>query len=134
MNSFLLYCKEHRSQVANENPSFSNSDVTSQLGENWRNLDPKLKLIYTYRAKKLREEYRKKTPIIIPDKNVSEFDKMKSPFKKQRVQPVKKREDEIVQSFLQQYDHILEQDTRQYSSYVQYGYYPMVHYENSFSC
>lgn len=57
-----------------------------------------------------------------------------SPIKKQRVQPVKKREDEIVQSFLQQYDHILEQDTRQYSSYVQYGYYPMVHYENSFSC
>ena len=55
INSFLLYCKEHRSHIAEDNPSFSNSDVTSHLGKNWRNLDPKLKLTYICRAKKLRE-------------------------------------------------------------------------------
>ena len=51
----------------------------------------------------------------------------RSPIKKQSIQPVRTRENEIVTSFFKQYDHILEQETPHYSSYAQYGYYPMAH-------
>lgn len=55
VNSFLLYCKEHRSLIAQENPNFSNSDVTSQLGKNWRNMDPQRKLYYHRKAEIIKE-------------------------------------------------------------------------------
>jgi len=55
VNSFLLYCKEQRSQIAIENPTFSNSDVTSQLGKNWRNMDTQRKLYYHRKAEKLKD-------------------------------------------------------------------------------
>ena len=54
LNSFLLYCQDYRSKIASQNPSFSNSDVTSELGKNWRDMDPEMKQFYITKAEHLR--------------------------------------------------------------------------------
>ena len=55
LNCFLLYCQDYRSKIASLNPSFSNSDVTSQLGKNWRDMDPETKQFYINKAENLRK-------------------------------------------------------------------------------
>lgn len=54
VNCFLLYCQDYRAKIASFNPTFSNSEVTSQLGKNWRNMDPKMKQFYISKAEFLR--------------------------------------------------------------------------------
>ena len=53
VNCFLLYCEDYRTLISITHPYLSNSEVTSILGKNWRNLDTKKKLEYKQRAKEL---------------------------------------------------------------------------------
>ena len=55
MNCFLLYCQDYRALLTISNPGLSNAEITSMLGEKWRNLDPSIKKHYTKTAKKLRD-------------------------------------------------------------------------------
>ena len=45
LNSFLLYCKDHRDIVKEANPGKHNSEISSILGKQWRgmSLDEKKK-------------------------------------------------------------------------------------------
>ena len=51
INSFLLFCREHRSIVQEANPDFSNAEVTSKLGVMWRAMSKESKEKYVAQAK-----------------------------------------------------------------------------------
>ena len=50
VNCFLLFCKEERQTISQHCQAWDNSQVTSHLGELWREMDSKLKLQYKKRA------------------------------------------------------------------------------------
>jgi len=55
VNSFFLFCLDERPKVQQQMPHLSNSEVTSRLGESWRDLDKRQKAQY----KKKYEENKK---------------------------------------------------------------------------
>mmetsp|Transcript_19267 Transcript_19267/g.24349 ORF Transcript_19267/g.24349 Transcript_19267/m.24349 type:complete len:128 (-) Transcript_19267:41-424(-) len=56
MNCFLLFCKDHRSTLQENNKDKGNSEVTSILGQMWRELSPKSKADYKQRAQLLTKQ------------------------------------------------------------------------------
>merc|ERR1712124_69070 len=69
VNSFLLFCKEHRSTVQTENPGYSNADVTSHLGKMWRSMRKEQKEFEQYQfsfkvqSQGATKTIRKKSPV-----------------------------------------------------------------------
>merc|ERR1711862_84391 len=62
VNSFLLFCKEHRSTVQTENPGYSNADVTSHLGKMWRSMRKEQKEKYVQRSRAISQKFKKENP------------------------------------------------------------------------
>ena len=46
INSFLVFCSANRNKVKDEYPNRSNAEISSILGEKWRNLTAKEKKTY----------------------------------------------------------------------------------------
>jgi len=46
INSFLVFCSSNRNKVKDEYPNRSNAEISSILGEKWRNLSTKEKKSY----------------------------------------------------------------------------------------
>merc|ERR1712100_93423 len=62
LNSFLLYCKDHRDIVKEANPGKHNSEISSILGKQWRGMSFDEKKKYKDLAKFRRKEYCKTNP------------------------------------------------------------------------
>merc|ERR1711943_23619 len=62
LNSFLLYCKDHRDIVKEANPGKHNSEISSILGKQWRGMSLDEKKKYKDLAKFRRKEYCKTNP------------------------------------------------------------------------
>jgi len=56
-NAFLFFAQEERSNIKNQNPEMSYSQILKKLGEIWRDMDDDLKEIYYEMARKDKERY-----------------------------------------------------------------------------
>merc|ERR1711943_165679 len=81
VNSFLLFCKEHRSTVQTENPGYSNADVTSHLGKMWRSMRKEQKEKYVQRSRAISQKFKKENPRYI--REPKEFEQYQFSFKVQ---------------------------------------------------
>lgn len=61
-NAFILYSQAMRSEVRQENPSLSNTEVSRLLGKMWKEVPNDVKLQYKQRAAKMQEEFKKQHP------------------------------------------------------------------------
>ena len=61
-NAFILYSQSMRTQVRSENPSLSNTEVSSLLGKMWKDVPNEVKLQYKQKAQALQEEFKKAHP------------------------------------------------------------------------
>merc|ERR1711974_576069 len=50
MNCYMLYCKLSRDKLKENNPNLNNSELTSLLSKNWRNLSEKEKIYFKTKA------------------------------------------------------------------------------------
>lgn len=57
MNAFILYSNEKRSEFADQNPHLSNAQVSTLLGQSWRDMPANLKAPYVSAAKKIKEDF-----------------------------------------------------------------------------
>lgn len=61
-NAFILYSQAMRSEVRQENPSLSNTEVSRLLGKMWKEVSNDVKLQYKQRAAKMQEDFKKQHP------------------------------------------------------------------------
>ena len=52
-SGYIIFCQDRRAEVKEENPSFGPKQITSRLGELWRELDDDTKADYTRRSREL---------------------------------------------------------------------------------
>ena len=57
MSAYLLFVKEMRGDITQENPALKNTEVLSELGRKWRNMDESSREPYVKEAKSKSEEY-----------------------------------------------------------------------------
>lgn len=62
MNAFILWSRERRRELANEDPNMHNFEISKRLGIEWNRLDSKEKKHFYDEAQKLKEEHRKNYP------------------------------------------------------------------------
>ena len=62
MNAFILWSRERRRELANEDPNMHNFEISKRLGIEWNRLDAKEKKHFYDEAHKLKEEHRKNYP------------------------------------------------------------------------
>ncbi|KMQ83971.1 sox domain-containing protein dichaete-like protein [Lasius niger] len=62
MNSFMVWSKERRKEIARENPKMHNSEISKQLGEEWTKLPPETKQEFIDISHQLRDEHKKQHP------------------------------------------------------------------------
>ena len=62
MNPFMIWAKGERSTILGQNPTMHNSDVSRQLGRNWRGMSIEEKRPYILAAERLAEEHRRLHP------------------------------------------------------------------------
>ena len=56
-SSYLLFSKEERLKVRNENPNFSNIECAKELGRRWKVVSPEEKLRFQQLADLARQKY-----------------------------------------------------------------------------
>ena len=56
-SSYLLFSKEERLKVRNENPDFSNVECAKELGRRWKVVSPEEKLRFQQLADLARQKY-----------------------------------------------------------------------------
>ena len=61
-NAFILYSQAMRTQVRQENPTLSNTEVSSLLGKMWKEVPNETKLQYKQQAQQLQEAFKKAHP------------------------------------------------------------------------
>ena len=61
-NAFILYSQAMRSAVRQENPSLSNTEVSSLLGKMWKEVPSDVKMQYKQRAAQAQEEFKRQHP------------------------------------------------------------------------
>lgn len=61
-NAFILYSQAMRSQVRQENPSLSNTEVSRLLGKMWKEVPNDIKLQYKQKAAAMQEEFKREHP------------------------------------------------------------------------
>ena len=61
-NAFILYSQTMRTQVRQENPTLSNTEVSSLLGKMWKEVPNEAKLQYKQQAQKMQEAFKKAHP------------------------------------------------------------------------
>ena len=52
-SAYIIFCQDKRAEVKEENPSFGPKEITSKLGELWRELDVETKAQYSRRSKEM---------------------------------------------------------------------------------
>ena len=50
VNCFLLFCLDNRKVLSTDNPNYSNSEITSELGKMWKQLPDSQKEYYKQKA------------------------------------------------------------------------------------
>ena len=81
MNAFMVWSKERRKELAQENPRMHNSELSKKLGAEWKNLSDGDKRPYIDEAKKIREMHM----VEFPDYRYRPRRKPKNPFKSGRM-------------------------------------------------
>lgn len=61
-NAFILYSQAMRSQVRQENPQLSNTEVSRILGKMWKEVPNDVKITYKQKAAALQNEFKKNHP------------------------------------------------------------------------
>ena len=61
-NAFILYSQTMRSQVRQENPSLSNTEVSRLLGKMWKEVPNEIKLQYKQKAAAMQEQFKREHP------------------------------------------------------------------------
>lgn len=61
VNCFLLFCLDNRKVLSTDNPNYSNSEITSELGKMWRQLSDSQKEYYKQKAETENRNKIKKT-------------------------------------------------------------------------
>ncbi|OHT11569.1 HMG box family protein [Tritrichomonas foetus] len=61
-NAFILYSQQMRSEVRQQNPSLSNTEVSRILGKMWKEVPNDTKLQYKQKAAALQQEFKKNHP------------------------------------------------------------------------
>ena len=62
MNAFLLYCQKYRRAFTVMNPGRDNREISTLLGEHWRNMKPEQKEPYTEKARELMRKTKESHP------------------------------------------------------------------------
>lgn len=62
MNAFILWSRERRRELANDDPNMHNFEISKRLGIEWNRLEAKEKKHFYDEAQKLKEEHRKNHP------------------------------------------------------------------------
>jgi len=57
VNSYIMYSRDNRSDIKEENPDMKATDITKKLAEMWRNADEELKKEYKEKSDKDKERY-----------------------------------------------------------------------------
>ena len=81
MNAFMVWSKERRKELAQENPRMHNSELSKKLGAEWKALSDANKRPYIDEAKKIREQHM----VEFPDYRYRPRRKPKNPFKSGRL-------------------------------------------------
>lgn len=61
-NAFILYSQQMRTQVRQEHPQLSNTEVSSLLGKMWKDVPNETKIQYKETAQKLQDSFKKSHP------------------------------------------------------------------------
>lgn len=61
-NAFILYSQAMRGSVRQENPSLSNTEVSSLLGKMWKEVPNDIKIQYKQQASALQEDFKRQHP------------------------------------------------------------------------
>jgi len=59
VNSFILFCRDNREDIKNENPEMKATEITKKLGEMWKDLDDEDKKEYQEKANEDKKRYAK---------------------------------------------------------------------------
>ncbi|XP_076820957.1 transcription factor Sox-14-like, partial [Clavelina lepadiformis] len=62
MNAFMVWAREERRKMAEDNPKMHNSQISKRLGAKWKMMSEEEKRPYVEKAKRLREEHMIKHP------------------------------------------------------------------------
>ena len=62
MNAFMVWARDARRRIAQENPKLHNAEISKQLGVSWRELSDEGKSPYRIEAKRIRETHIQKYP------------------------------------------------------------------------